>query len=175
MSHQTHFGNSVLAPRSKFYQGPFGRICPNLEPWAPPGTVKEQDAFFEEFARKNMVELPGVAPADIAEDENTINDLESKFGSQIPAGYTYFGQFIDHDITLDITSIATRQIDPDRIMNFRTPRLDLECRRMGHRSRTKGARNRRRRPLAGQPGYRGRFRAGSECQSRRLAAVGVGW
>ena len=127
MSHQTHFGNSVLAPRSKFYQGPFGRICPNLEPWAPPGTVKEQDAFFEEFARKNMVELPGVAPADIAEDENTINDLESKFGSQIPAGYTYFGQFIDHDITLDITSIATRQIDPDRIMNFRTPRLDLDC------------------------------------------------
>ena len=127
MSHQTHFGNSVLAPRSKFYQGPFGRICPNLEPWAPAGTVEEQDAFFLEFARKNMVELPGVSPADIAGDENTINDLESKFGSQIPAGYTYFGQFIDHDITLDTTPLAARQVDPDRILNFRTPRLDLDC------------------------------------------------
>lgn len=127
MSHHKSFGNSVLAPRSKFYQGPFGRICANLEPWSPPGSVEEQDNRFLDFASKNMVELPGVTPTEISEDNSTIEDLESKFGSQIPAGYTYFGQFIDHDITLDTTSLSSRQIDPDRILNFRTPRLDLDC------------------------------------------------
>lgn len=127
MTHQKSFGESILAPRSKFYQGPFGRICPNLEPWAPPGTTKKQDKFFLKFARKHMVELCGANPADIAGDPSIIADLEKKFGSQIPAGYTYFGQFVDHDITLDTTSLSARQIDPDRIMNFRTPRLDLDC------------------------------------------------
>lgn len=127
MSHQRSFGDSVLAPRSKFYQGPFGRICPNLEPWAPSGNEEEQDAYFLEFATKNMVELPGVGPGEIAEDQNVIADLEAKFGSQIPAGYTYFGQFVDHDITLDTTPLSVRQVDPDRIINFRTPRLDLDC------------------------------------------------
>lgn len=127
MSHQTHFGKSVLAPRSKFYQGPFGRICPSLDPWAPPGTTEEQDAKFLEFATKNMVELPGVTPTEIAQDQSKIDELENKFGSKIPAGYTYFGQFVDHDITLDTTSLTAREIDPDQIINFRTPRLDLDC------------------------------------------------
>ena len=127
MSHQKSFGATVLAPRSKFYQGPFGRICPDLEPWAPPGDEDSQDAFFLDFARDNMVERPGQAPGDLAGDPAAITDLENEFGSNIPAGYTYFGQFVDHDITLDTTSLQARQIDPDRILNFRTPRLDLDC------------------------------------------------
>jgi hypothetical protein len=45
----------------------------------------------------------------------------------IPAGFTYLGQFIDHDITLDLTSIAEKQEDPTAIQNFRTPRLDLDA------------------------------------------------
>jgi len=127
MSHQKGFGQSVMAPHSKFYQGPFGRLCANLDPWAPPGTPDEQDAYFLDFATKHMVELPGVPPADIASDSELIDKLEAEFNSDIPAGYTYFGQFVDHDITLDHTSLAARQIDPDRILNFRTPRLDLDC------------------------------------------------
>ncbi|MEL7164642.1 MAG: peroxidase family protein [Pseudomonadota bacterium] len=127
MSHQKSFGDAVLAPRSKFYQGPFGRLCPNLDPYAPPGTEDEQDVFFLDFATKHMVELPGKSPGDIAADPGTIDDLEQKFGSNIPAGYTYFGQFVDHDITLDTTPLTARQVDPDRILNFRTPRLDLDC------------------------------------------------
>jgi hypothetical protein len=45
----------------------------------------------------------------------------------IPAGYTYLGQFIDHDITFDPASALQQQNDPDALEDFRTPRLDLDC------------------------------------------------
>ncbi len=44
----------------------------------------------------------------------------------VPAGYTYFGQFVDHDITFDTTS----SLDPrsiDEPTNLRSPRFDLDC------------------------------------------------
>lgn len=44
----------------------------------------------------------------------------------IAAGYTYFGQFIDHDITFDPASSLQQQNDPDALEDFRTPRLDLD-------------------------------------------------
>ena len=44
----------------------------------------------------------------------------------IPAGYTYFGQFVDHDITFDTSSNLERLNDPDGLRNFRTPRFDLD-------------------------------------------------
>jgi hypothetical protein len=40
---------------------------------------------------------------------------------------TFFGQFIDHDITLDATSAIGTTIDPRSIRNVRTPNLDLDC------------------------------------------------
>ena len=47
--------------------------------------------------------------------------------SRIPAGFTYLGQFVDHDITLDLTSIGDKEKDPLGIENFRTPSVDLDC------------------------------------------------
>jgi len=44
----------------------------------------------------------------------------------IPAGYTYFGQFIDHDLTFDPNSSLQKQNDPDATEDFRTPRFDLD-------------------------------------------------
>ncbi len=43
------------------------------------------------------------------------------------AGMTFFGQFVDHDITLDATSAIGTAIDPRDIRNVRTPSLDLDC------------------------------------------------
>jgi hypothetical protein len=43
------------------------------------------------------------------------------------AGMTFFGQFVDHDITLDATSALGRRITPSSIPNVRTPALDLDC------------------------------------------------
>jgi len=47
--------------------------------------------------------------------------------STIPAGYTYFGQFVDHDITLDVTSTIETAHDATTITNMRTPALDLDA------------------------------------------------
>jgi hypothetical protein len=44
----------------------------------------------------------------------------------IPAGFTYLGQFIDHDITFDPTPFGARSLPARRMVNHRTPRLDLD-------------------------------------------------
>jgi hypothetical protein len=48
-------------------------------------------------------------------------------GLSLPsAGYTYLGQFIDHDLTLDLTSLEGAQPDETQVRNFRIPFLDLD-------------------------------------------------
>ncbi len=46
--------------------------------------------------------------------------------SVIPAGYTYFGQFVDHDITMDVSSTIEEPTDANTINNMRSPSLDLD-------------------------------------------------
>ncbi len=46
--------------------------------------------------------------------------------SDTPAGFTFLGQFIDHDITLDTTSSLDSQSDPAAVRNMRTPTLELD-------------------------------------------------
>ncbi|MGH1351733.1 MAG: peroxidase family protein, partial [Methyloligellaceae bacterium] len=46
--------------------------------------------------------------------------------SETPAGYTFFGQFIDHDITLDTRSMLNGVIADGNLKNVRTPALDLD-------------------------------------------------
>ena len=44
----------------------------------------------------------------------------------IPAGYTYFGQFVDHDLTFDPTPFNASERDLNALMDFRSPALDLD-------------------------------------------------
>lgn len=99
--------------------GMFGRMFSNL-----PG-LKVPDAALQELADAMKDSNPpadpqpadgsGQVPADAGDNEH------------IPAGFTYLGQFIDHDITLDLTSLAEKEEDPLATENFRTPRLDLDA------------------------------------------------
>lgn len=61
--------------------------------------------------------------AKIAKDMGKKTDL----AGHAPAGMTFFGQFVDHDITLDATSALGTRIDPATITNVRSPTLDLDC------------------------------------------------
>lgn len=86
--------------------GMFGRMFPDLTPLIVPEAA--------------LVEL-GEAMHDTAPGDPAGNN------SDVPAGFTYLGQFVDHDITLDLTSIGEKNADPDGIENFRTPALDLDA------------------------------------------------
>jgi hypothetical protein len=47
--------------------------------------------------------------------------------SNVPAGFTFFGQFVDHDITLDATTRLTDEaVQATAILNQRNPALDLD-------------------------------------------------
>jgi hypothetical protein len=46
--------------------------------------------------------------------------------SGIPALYTYFGQFVDHDITFDPMTTLIKHSDPNALTDFRTPAFDLD-------------------------------------------------
>ena len=64
------------------------------------------------------------APKGVMDEGKTAN---APGDSNIPSGYTFLGQFIDHDITLDVSSKLDRRAHPHHIQNARTPTLDLDC------------------------------------------------
>lgn len=54
------------------------------------------------------------------------NDQERT--ASVPVGMVFFGQFVDHDITLDASTTFDSVVDnPGEIANVRTPTLDLDC------------------------------------------------
>jgi Animal haem peroxidase len=46
--------------------------------------------------------------------------------SGIPALYTYFGQFVDHDLTFDPEASFQKKKDVNALVDFRTPAFDLD-------------------------------------------------
>ncbi len=85
-----------------------------------------------EFDENILMEL-GAAMTAAPEDSppaETKPDDEENIGTEadpgISAGYTYLGQFIDHDLTFDPVSSLQRQNDPDGLTDYRTPRFDLD-------------------------------------------------
>jgi hypothetical protein len=63
-----------------------------------------------------MSSLPPDEPSDGLDPEE----------SGIPALYTYFGQFVDHDLTFDPVSTLRKSLDPDALVDFRTPSFNLD-------------------------------------------------
>ena len=47
--------------------------------------------------------------------------------SQVPAGYTYLGQFVDHDLTFDKTTVMLGEhVSPVQLLQGRSPSPDLD-------------------------------------------------
>jgi hypothetical protein len=103
-----------LPRESKFFGGQFGRMFRSL----PPADFGESDTETE----TNLLAL-GVAMVASHDDPKDGPDDEE---SGIPSAYTYLGQFIDHDLTFDPASSLQQQDDPEGLVDFRTPRFDLD-------------------------------------------------
>lgn len=103
MSHGAHsiIDNIAYTPTSARY----GRIFPA---WLPRAKWEEDD-----------LKMLGIRMTEIPTRKNEDNP-------GIPAAYTYFGQFIDHDLTLDLVSSFERDVDPPSLRNFRTAALELD-------------------------------------------------
>src|SRR5215218_8016206 len=121
-----HTSLGETTPRSVFYaQGRFGRLFPTLPPFAA-DTPTIRDALATLGAAGGPMD-----PADDLSDPITLvtdpaKSLNNPDNPAITAGFTFLGQFLDHDMTFDPTSSLARRQDPESIGNFRVPALDLD-------------------------------------------------
>jgi hypothetical protein len=106
--HGVQLRGMFLTSKDRLAEGRFGAMFKRLPAFAPPDNLLTGLA-------ETMVEDPNVP------DDNHLNTSPRLF-----AGFTFIGQFIDHDITLDNTPLELQQADPDATVNFRTPRYDLD-------------------------------------------------
>jgi len=69
----------------------------------------------------NMMGDPG-------RDPNALSHNPADAGvSSVSVGFTYFGQFVDHDIIFDVSSTLDADTDANTIHNMRSPALDLDA------------------------------------------------
>ena len=110
-----------VTPNSSSFSGRFGRMFRQAAVYDIP------DAALVHLAQAMVQPLEdGVLdkPVGEADDDENVDQLDGAL--RLPAGYTYFGQFVDHDITFDPVSTLQRQNDPDGLTDYRTPRFDLD-------------------------------------------------
>jgi len=99
-------------PSSPSFDGMFGRMFRTLPP------ALHSETALEALAKEMIAEHEAIpTPEDQVDDEEN---------QGIDAGFTYFGQFIDHDLTFDPASSLQKQNDPNGLVDFRTPRFDLD-------------------------------------------------
>jgi len=113
-------------PQSIFYErGRFGRLFPTLPPFAA-DTNLMRGALLDLGAKDGPMD----AIDDLSDPISLITDptksINNPDNATITAGFTFLGQFIDHDMTFDPTSSLARRQDPESIRNFRIPALDLD-------------------------------------------------
>jgi hypothetical protein len=104
----------------------FTRMFPELPPFAPPTDAARDQA-------KKLGEKGGLIDAlDILTDpiQSILNPAQFSPNNpdnlNMTAGVTFFGQFLDHDITLDPRSPLLERSNPKKTTNFRTAAFDLD-------------------------------------------------
>lgn len=104
----------------------FSRMFPGLLPYAPATSEAREQA--KELgkqggildARDNLL----ISPKDLIVDpEHSKNNSDN---TSMTAGVTFFGQFLDHDLTLALKAPILEQTHPRRTTNFRTAEFDLD-------------------------------------------------
>jgi len=104
--HGAELRGIYLTTKDRLAEGRFGAMFKRLPAYAPSDDL-----------------LTGLAQTMVEPDTS---DSFLNTNPRLFAGFTFIGQFIDHDITLDNTPLDLQQADPDATVNFRTPRYDLD-------------------------------------------------
>lgn len=107
---------------------------PSSKKWFPPAFFKKgccnPFGYMSTPSARNKSKLPFNSSTRNLLDQlgSLIADTgrETSSDSPIPAGFTYFGQFVDHDITLDISTSLDSSTNASKHCNMRTPALDLD-------------------------------------------------
>ena len=104
----------------------FTRMFPELPPFAPPTDAARDQA-------KKLGEKGGLIDAldNLTDPIQAItnSDIFSPHNHDNPnmtAGVTFFGQFLEHDVTLDPRSPLLEQSNPKKTTNFCTAAFDLD-------------------------------------------------
>ena len=108
--------------------GRFDRLIPATAHPAPEDAALQALAKFmvTSFDEKGpAVDKDGKPKPDRGKPINTGEVADEN--ASIDAAYTYFGQFVDHDLTLDPAGFGQSQKDVSGTVDFRTPALDLDC------------------------------------------------
>jgi Animal haem peroxidase len=120
----------ALAPAIKRFHGAKASLG-----WFPGPALASPCAdmfgYMSSAATRNSTKLPftvqNLALVDQLGDMMADTGRESAIGdSTIPSGFTYVGQFVDHDITLDVSSSLVSPMDAQTVHNMRSPALDLD-------------------------------------------------
>jgi hypothetical protein len=109
-----------LATQSPTTEGRFGFMFKNQPPHPASGTLLEELGLIMEEQPVISTEPP-VATKD---DNDRFNENPNPL---LTSGFTFVGQFVDHDITFDTTPLDKQESDPNATTNFRTPRYDLDA------------------------------------------------
>ena len=118
--------NGVTTPSSTFYdRGRFGRLFPTLPAFSA-DTPTIRAALIEIGQPGGIMDAadPPRSPIELITDP-TLSEHNPN-NPELTAGFTFLGQFLDHDMTFDPTSSLARRQDPESIRNFRIPALDLD-------------------------------------------------
>jgi Animal haem peroxidase len=106
--------------------GSFGRMFRNLPPFAPPNNAV-RDALMELGREGGLLDANddlAAGPVALIVDPNL--SLINRNNPTHTAGVTFFGQFLDHDMTFDLTSRLGFPTNPITSPNLRTPFFDLD-------------------------------------------------
>jgi hypothetical protein len=121
----------VRAQRFVLKEDRFGRIFPNLPPFDAHVTPEQRNAFT--VALRDIGRPGGMLDARDALKEGAIKlitepelSVNNPNNPTMTAGATFMGQFMDHDMTFDLSSRLGVPTDPATSANSRTPKLDLD-------------------------------------------------
>ncbi|HEU0316907.1 MAG TPA: hypothetical protein VFR49_06230, partial [Solirubrobacteraceae bacterium] len=116
MRHGSWWERVKGAPPAQTMEGRFTRLFTPEE--AAPATFELDDL--------KALSAAMTSPQEPKPTDEGTDDAEENSG--IASAYTYLGQFIDHDLTLDPTSHLRQFVDDvTKLVDFRTPRFDLDC------------------------------------------------